>query len=121
MPFTVGGIARSPVAGPLEPVNVHVRLKRYEGTKEDHTQEKITLKEIAETLTSSLSGWRPGTTRRRREVRPIHASLADINRRLEALEEHYANLKGVTKEIDEIRAEVHAIQKHLGIDRKIAA
>lgn len=55
------------------------------------------------------------------KLTPIHATLADINRRLDALEEHYANLKGVTKEIDEIRAEVRGIQKHLGIDRKIAA
>ena len=30
-------------------------------------------------------------------------------------------MKGVTKEIDEIRAEVHEIQKHLGIEKKIAA
>jgi hypothetical protein len=37
------------------------------------------------------------------------------------LEQQYANLKGVTKEIDEIRTEVRAIQKHLGIERKIAA
>ena len=44
-----------------------------------------------------------------------------INRRLDALEEHYSNLRGVTKEIDEIRDEVRAIQKHLGIERKIAA
>lgn len=55
------------------------------------------------------------------KLRPIHASLSEINRRLDALEEHYSNLKGVTKEIDEIRAEVHAIQKHLGIKKKIAA
>ncbi len=55
------------------------------------------------------------------KLTPIHATLADINRRLDALEEHYSNLKGVTKEIDEIRAEVQGIQKHLGIDRKIAA
>ena len=54
-------------------------------------------------------------------LRPIHATLADINRRLDALEEHYSNLRGVTKEIDEIRDEVRAIQKHLGIERKIAA
>jgi hypothetical protein len=55
------------------------------------------------------------------QERPDQPSpLADINRRLDALEEHYANLKGVTKEIDEIRAEVRTIQKHLGIDRKIA-
>jgi chromosome segregation ATPase len=54
-------------------------------------------------------------------LQPIHATLADINRRLDLIEEHYANLKGVTKEIDEIRAEVRAIQKHLGIEKKIAA
>ena len=30
-------------------------------------------------------------------------------------------LRGVSKERDEIRAEVHAIQKHLGIEGKIAA
>ena len=55
------------------------------------------------------------------KLRPIHASLAEINRRLDTIEESYANLKGVTKEIDEIRDEVRAIQKHLGIERKIAA
>ena len=54
-------------------------------------------------------------------LQPVHATLADINRRLDALEASFANLKGVTKEIDEIRAEVRAIQKHLGIEKKIAA
>ena len=55
------------------------------------------------------------------KLRPIQASLTEINRRLDTIEESYANLKGVTKEIDEIRSEVRAIQKHLGIERKIAA
>ena len=55
------------------------------------------------------------------KLRPIHSSLTEINRRLDTIEEHYGNLKGVTKEIDEIREEVRAIQKHLGIERKIAA
>ena len=55
------------------------------------------------------------------KLRPVFASLAEINRRLDVLEEHYANLKGVTKEIDEIRAEVRAIQKHLGMERRVAA
>ena len=55
------------------------------------------------------------------KLRPILASLTEINRRLDTLEEHYANLRGVTKEIDEIRAEVRAIQKHLGIEKKIVA
>jgi len=42
-------------------------------------------------------------------LQPVHATLANINRRLDTLEEHYANLNGVTKEIDEIHAEVRAI------------
>ncbi len=54
-------------------------------------------------------------------LQPIHGTLVDINRRLDQIEENYANLRGVTKEIDEIRDEVRAIQKHLGIERKIAA
>ena len=57
----------------------------------------------------------------REELKPIHHELKEINRRLDLIEESYANLKGVTKEIDEIRGEVRAIQKHLGIERKIAA
>jgi hypothetical protein len=32
-----------------------------------------------------------------------------------------ADQEGVTEEIDEIRGEVRAIQKHLGIERKIIA
>ena len=55
------------------------------------------------------------------EIKPVREQLRQIEKRLETLEQHYANLKGVTKEIDEIRAEVRAIQKHLGIERKIAA
>jgi hypothetical protein len=55
------------------------------------------------------------------KLQPIHASLTDINRRLDTIEEHYGNLKGVTKEIDEIRADVRAIEKHLGIEKRIAA
>lgn len=54
-------------------------------------------------------------------LQPIHATLADITRRLDTLEEHYANLKGITKEIDDIRARVKDIERHLGINKKIAA
>ena len=57
----------------------------------------------------------------REELKPIHHELKEIDRRLDTLDEEYKNLKGVTKEIDEIRGEVRAIQKHLGIERKIAA
>ena len=55
------------------------------------------------------------------ELKPVRNDLKQIEERLDTLEQHYANLKGVTKEIDEIRGEVRAIQKHLGIERKIAA
>ena len=55
------------------------------------------------------------------EIKPVREQLGQIEKRLDTLEQHYANLKGVTKEIDEIRDEVRAIQKHLGIERKIAA
>ena len=57
------------------------------------------------------------------ELQPLRQELQQdiecINDRLDTLEALYSNLRGVTKEIDEIRAEVRAIQKHLGIERKI--
>jgi hypothetical protein len=55
------------------------------------------------------------------EIKPVREQLKHIEKRVDAIEQHYAHLKGVTKEIDEIRAEVRAIQKHLGIEKKIAA
>ena len=55
------------------------------------------------------------------ELKPLREQVKNIEDQLDMLAEQYANLKGVTKEIDEIRTEVRAIQKHLGIERKIAA
>jgi hypothetical protein len=57
----------------------------------------------------------------REELKPIYHELKEINRRLDAVDEEYKNLKGVTKEIDEIRDQVRAIEKHLGLNKKIAA
>ena len=54
-------------------------------------------------------------------LRPVHDELREINRRLDMLDEQYMNLKGVTKEIDELRDQVRVIEKHLGLSRKIAA
>jgi len=51
----------------------------------------------------------------------LHGELADINRRLDLLDRQFANLKGVTKEIDEVRDRVRDIEKHLGLNKKIAA
>ena len=55
------------------------------------------------------------------ELKPLREQVKNIEDQLDVLAEQYANLKGVTKEIDEIRTEVRAIQKHLGIEKKIAA
>ena len=51
----------------------------------------------------------------------IESELASINRRLDALDEQVASLKGFAKEIDELRGRVREIEKHLGINKKIAA
>ena len=55
------------------------------------------------------------------ELKPLREQIKSIEDQLDVFGAQYANLKGVTKEIDEIRGEVRAIQKHLGIERKIAA
>jgi hypothetical protein len=55
------------------------------------------------------------------ELKPIQHELREINRRLDTLDEQYKNLKGVTKEIDELRDQVRVIEKHLGLNKKIAA
>jgi septation ring formation regulator EzrA len=53
--------------------------------------------------------------------RSLRTELAEINKRLDIIEQNYANLKGVTKEIDEVRERVRDIEKHLGLNKKIAA
>ena len=57
----------------------------------------------------------------RSEFRNIHRELVHINARLDQLEENYRNLKGVTKEIDELRERMAAIERHLGLHHRIAA
>ena len=42
----------------------------------------------------------------REELKPLHHELREIHRHLDTLDEQYKNLKGVTKEIDELRAQV---------------
>ncbi|MFN0217375.1 MAG: hypothetical protein ACKVP4_01030 [Hyphomicrobium sp.] len=55
------------------------------------------------------------------DVRSLHTELAEINRRLDLLDRQFANIRGVTKEIDDIRDRVRDIEKHLGLAKKIAA
>jgi hypothetical protein len=49
------------------------------------------------------------------------AEIFSFSTEAEVLAEQYANLKGVTKEIDELRREVRVIRKHLGLSTEIAA
>ena len=51
----------------------------------------------------------------------MREELRDIRQRLQALEEAARNSAGLTKEIDHLIERVRAIEKHLGIEPKIAA
>ncbi|MFY9735130.1 MAG: hypothetical protein WAL02_08345 [Rhodoplanes sp.] len=57
----------------------------------------------------------------RQNFREIHAELADIRRDVEELKSRADNSAGYSKEIDHALARIAAIEKHLGIERKIAA
>ena len=54
-------------------------------------------------------------------LRGIASELAAIHRRLERLEEQGASTVGFPKEIDHALERIAAIEKHLGITKKIAA
>jgi chromosome segregation ATPase len=55
------------------------------------------------------------------QLTSIEAELRGINRRLDFVEEQIGSLKGFSKEIDDLRARIAQIEKHLGISKKIAA
>jgi hypothetical protein len=55
------------------------------------------------------------------QLRDVSAELAVIHRRVERLEEQGASHAGFSKEIDHLLTRVVAIEKHLGIDKRIAA
>jgi hypothetical protein len=54
-------------------------------------------------------------------LRDISSEIAVIHPRVERLEELAASNAGFAKEIDHLLARVAGIEKHLGIDKKIAA
>jgi predicted nucleic acid-binding Zn-ribbon protein len=49
------------------------------------------------------------------DLQSIRTELLDINRRLDRLEESVEAMKGFSKEIDEMRARMKNIEKHLHI------
>jgi hypothetical protein len=54
-------------------------------------------------------------------LRDMAAEITVIHRRVERLEEQGASNAGFAKEIDYLLTRVAEIEKHLGIDKKIAA
>lgn len=57
----------------------------------------------------------------REETKGIRAELTSIRRDLEALTDKVDNIVGLPKEIDHALDRIAAIEKHLGINKKIAA
>ena len=57
----------------------------------------------------------------REEASDIRAELTSIRRDLEALTEKVDNIVGLPKEIDYALERIAAIERHLGINEKIAA
>jgi hypothetical protein len=55
------------------------------------------------------------------KLKPISDELIGIRRDLDDLTRHTDNATGLTKEIDHALERIAAIEKHLGIHKKIAA
>ncbi len=91
----------------------------------DHMATKDDLGDVRAELKGDLAGLRTEFEEFREETRENFASLRaeirDIRHRLDALEEAARNSTGLTKEIDHLMERIRAIEKHLGIQQKIAA
>jgi hypothetical protein len=55
------------------------------------------------------------------KLKPISDELASIRRDLKELKQKAENSAGLTKEIDHALERIGAIEKHLGLNKKIAA
>ena len=55
------------------------------------------------------------------KLKPISDELSSIRRDLDELKQKVENNAGLTKEIDHALERIGAIEKHLGINKKIAA
>jgi hypothetical protein len=55
------------------------------------------------------------------EIAPVRSELRLIRDELDDLSEAFGNVSGFRKEIDHALERIAAIEKHFGIDKKIAA
>jgi chaperonin cofactor prefoldin len=90
-------------------------------------EKETTLKELGEMLThvvkhmatkDDLKEFREETAE---NFRALRAEVADVRRDVEELKSRADNSAGYSKEIDHALARIAAIEKHLGIEKKIAA
>lgn len=84
----------------------------------DYMMERMATKDDLNTLRTEFEEFREET---RENFASLRAEIRDIRHRLDALEEIARNNAGLTKEIDHLMERVRAIEKHLGIQQKIAA
>jgi predicted nucleic acid-binding Zn-ribbon protein len=77
---------------------------------------KDDLKELA--TKAELRAFREETAQNFRDLRE---EVRDLRRAIEDLRTRVANIEGYSKEIDYLMQRVRAIEKHLGIEPKIAA
>ena len=91
-----------------ELASLDVRMaKGFAAVAEDTAELRIELKSDIGRLSGQLAS--------------IESELRDIKRRLAVLETSVADMKGFAKEIDALNERVRAIEKHLGLNKKIAA
>lgn len=84
----------------------------------DYMMERMATKEAVNALRTEFEEFREET---RENFASLRAEVRDIRHRLDALEGAVRNNVGLTKEIDHLMERVRAIEKHLGIQQKIAA
>ena len=83
-----------------------------------HVVKHMVTKEDLEKVDTNLVAFQTETAENFREVK---AEIADIRRVVEALQARVGNTEGYSKEIDHALARIARIEKHLGIEPRMAA
>lgn len=83
-----------------------------------HIVKHMATKEDLEKVDTNLMAFQTETAENFREVK---AEIADIRRVVEALQARVGNTEGYSKEIDHALARIARIEKHLGIEPRMAA
>ena len=93
-------------------------IKDRMATKDDIAELRTELKGDITLLRKEFVEFRTET---RENFTELRVEIRDIRQRLESLEEAARNSAGFAKEIDHVMQRVVEIEKHLGIQHKIAA